>query len=95
MYSLQELEDVARKTVTRYNRFRGPEVFAKLVHVSTESVTVAFSGIFCTSCGVMGYIEGFVHDFKALTPGVELKIGKMRDTGTNSFEVEYKIKALK
>jgi len=93
MFSQQELEETVRKTVARYNRFRSPEAIAKLVRISSESITIAFSGTFCSSCSVLGYIEGFIHDFKTLNSKVELKIDKTRQTSTNSLEVDYKIKA--
>ncbi len=86
-----EIEATVRKAVARYNRFRSPEAIAKLVRVSPETVTIAFSGAFCASCGVLGYIEGFVHDFKTLTSNVELKIGKTRQLNPRSLEVDYKV----
>ena len=91
MFSRQELEATVRKAVARYNRFRSPEAIAKLVSVSPESVTIAFSGAFCNSCGVLGYVEGFIHDFKTLSNKVELKIDKTRQTSPRSLEVDYKI----
>lgn len=91
MFSQPELEETVRKAVTRYNRFRSPEAIAKLVRVSPQSVTIAFSGAFCNSCGVLGYVEGFIHDFKALNSKVELKIDKTRQTGTRGLEVDYKV----
>ena len=92
MFSQQELEETVRKTVARYNRFRSPEAVAKLVRVSPESVTIAFSGAFCNSCGVLGYVEGFIHDFETLNSKVKLKIDKTRQTSPRSLEVDYKIK---
>ena len=92
MFSSPELEETVRKAIARYNRFRSPEAVAKLVRMSPENVTIAFSGAFCNSCGVLGYIEGFIHDFKTLSSKVELKIGKTRQTSPRSFEVDYKIK---
>ncbi len=92
MFSQQELEEIVRKTVSRYNRFRSPEAIAKLIRVSPESVTIAFTGAFCTGCGVLGYVEGFIHDFKTVTSTVELKIDKTRQIGPRGLEVDYKVK---
>lgn len=92
MFSSPELEETVRKAIALYNRYRSPEAIAKLVHISSESVTIAFSGAFCTSCGVLGYIEGFIHDFKTLNSKVDLKIDKTRQTSPRSLEVDYKIK---
>ena len=92
MLSQAELENLIRKTITLYNRFRSPEAFAKLVSLTPENVTITFSGAFCYSCGVLDYIENFTHDFKILTHKAELKIGKTRQTSPRSFEVDYQIK---
>ena len=91
MFSLPEIEETVRKAVARYNRFRSPEAVAKLVRISPETITIAFSGTFCSSCSVLGYIEGFIHDFKTLNSKVELKIDKTRQTGTRGLEVDYKV----
>jgi len=93
MFSQLELEDLVRKAVALYNRYRSPEAIAKVVNVSPENVTIAFSGSFCYSCGVLDYIEDFIHEFKILTDKAELKIGKTRQTSPRSFEADYKIKA--
>ena len=93
MLSQLELEAYLRKAVALYNRYRGPEAVAKLVQVSPENVTIAFSGSFCYSCGVLDYIEDFIHEFKILTDKAELRIEKTRQTSPRSFEVNYKIKA--
>jgi hypothetical protein len=92
MLSQLELEDLVRKAIALYNRFRSPEATAKLVSVSPENVTVAFSGSFCYSCGVLDYIEDFIHEIKLLSDKVELKIGKTRQTSMRSFEVDYRVK---
>ena len=91
MLSQPEIEETIRKTIARYNRFRSPEAIAKLVRVSPESVTIAFSGAFCSSCSVLGYFESFIHDFETLTSKVELKIDKTRQTSPRSLEVDYEI----
>jgi len=86
-----ELEDITRKAISIYNRYRSPEAIAKLVQVSPENITIAFSGSFCYSCGVLDYIEDFIHEFKRVTDKVDLKIGTTRQTSPRSFEVDYKI----
>ena len=92
MLSQAELEELVRKTVLLYNRYRSPEAVAKIVIVTTESVTIAFSGSFCYSCGVIDYLEDFVHEFKMLTDKAELKIGKTREINPRSFEADYRVK---
>jgi hypothetical protein len=87
------LEQLVRKTIFLYNRYRSPETVAKLVQVSPASVTISFSGSFCYSCGVLDYIEDFVHEFKILTDKAELKIDKTRQTSEHSFEADYRVRA--
>ena len=92
MLSQQEIEELVRKTIALYNRFRSPEATAKVVSVTLESVTISITGSFCYSCGVMDYVEDFVHEFKILTDKAELKMGKTRQTNPRSFEAEYRVK---
>jgi hypothetical protein len=94
MLTQLELEQLVRKTVALYNRFRSPEAFAKVVFVSPDLVTISFSGSFCYSCGVLDYIEDFVHEFKILTSTAELKVDRSRQTSPRSFEADYKVKYL-
>jgi len=90
--SQNDLEQVLRRTIALYNRFKSPEAIAKLVFVSPQLVTVSFSGSFCYSCGVLDYLEDFVHEFKLLTDKMELKIGKTRQISPRVFEADYWVK---
>jgi hypothetical protein len=92
MISQQELEELIRKTIMLYNRYRSPEAIAKALIVTTYSVTISFSGSFCYSCGVMDYLEDFVHEFKILTDKAELKIDRTRQTTPRTFEADFKVK---
>ena len=92
MLPQSELEELVRKTVLLYNRYRSPEAVAKIVSVTNENVTIAFTGSFCYSCGVIDYLEDFVHEFKMLTDKAELKIGKTREINPRSFEADYRVK---
>ena len=75
-----------------YNRFRSPEAFAKVVAISPENVTISVSGSFCYSCGVMDFLEDFVHEFKMLTDKAELKIARTRQINSRTFEADYRVK---
>jgi hypothetical protein len=92
LLSQTELEELVRKTVLLYNRYRSPEAVAKIVSVTNENVTIVFTGSFCYSCGVIDYLEDFVHEFKMLTDKAELKIGKTREINPRSFEADYRVK---
>lgn len=87
-----ELEELARKAVLLYNRVRSPEVTAKLVFATPAMLTVSFSGGFCYGCGVLDIVEGFAHQFKALTDKAELKVGKTRQINPRTFEADYIVK---
>jgi len=65
---------------------------AKAVSVSPEVVTLSITGSFCYSCGVLDYVEDFVHEFKLLSDKVELKVGRTRQTNPRSFEVDYLVR---
>lgn len=90
--SQSELEELIRKATALYNRVRGPEVTAKIVFVSTVMITISFSGSFCYGCGILDIVEGFTHQFKALTDKAELKMGKTRQITPRIFEADFAIK---
>ena len=92
MLSQQELEDLVRKAVLLYNRVRSPEATAKLVSASPAMLTVSFSGGFCYDCGILDIVEGFAHQFKALTDKAELKAGETRQINPRTFQADYTIK---
>ena len=91
--SQPELEELVRKAILLYNRVRSPEVTAKLVFATPAMLTVSFSGGFCYGCGVLDIVEGFAHQFKALTNNAELKVGKTRQINPRTFEADYVVKA--
>ena len=94
MISQSELETAVHKAISLYNRLRSPEVVAKIIRVSPETVTIGFSGSFCYNCAVpLNYIKDFESNLKVFTDKVELIIGATRQTGTNSFETDYTVKA--
>ena len=93
MISQTELEAAIHKAISLYNRLRSPGVVVKLIRVSPETATIAFSGSFCYNCAVpLSYIKDFVNNLKVFADKVELKIGPTRQTGTNSFEADFMVK---
>jgi hypothetical protein len=93
MLSASELGQLVRRAVVLYNRYRSPEAVAELVRVSPETVTIAFSGSFCYSCGVLDYLEDFSYEFEMLTDKAELKIDRTRQTSEHGFEADYTVRA--
>jgi hypothetical protein len=87
-----ELDQFAHKAILLYNRLRSPEVTVKLVLVTSVSITVAFSGGFCYSCGVMDYVDSFAQQFRTLSGKYELKLIKTKEINPRSFEANYLVK---
>jgi hypothetical protein len=84
------LEAAVRKTVELYNRMKSPAAFAKATLVTSETVTVSFSGSFCVNCEVpVNYVEDFVKDFVIFSDKFELKTLNTKLTSKDSVEVTY------
>jgi hypothetical protein len=92
LISEAELQEQIGKTVTLYNRLHSPEATAKTVIVTLEAVRIAFSGSFCYSCGVMGLLDDFAHEFKMLTDKAELKTERTRQVNPRTFEADFRVK---
>jgi hypothetical protein len=92
MLSDADIEKLIRRAIALYNRTHSPEVAVKLVFTSPAALTVLFTGGLCYSCSVLEYVEGFAHQFKALTDKAELKAGKTRQINPRTFEADYIIK---
>jgi hypothetical protein len=48
----ETLRILVLKTIEVYNRYRSPEVKAKLVEMKNNGFVIDFEGTFCQSCGV-------------------------------------------
>ena len=70
-----------------YDRYRSPEDTAKLVSVSDEMVTVAFSGSFCCSCKAGAYFEDVICQVKRLADEMGLDILEAQ-WSAGSFDVD-------
>jgi len=92
LVSQVELEELVRRATLLYNRYRSPEAVAKAVNVTPDVVTLLITGSFCYSCGVLDYVEDFVHEFKLLTDKVGLKVVRTKQTSPRSFEVDYLVR---
>jgi hypothetical protein len=92
LLSETELDELVHRTVALYNRFHSPEAIAKIVTVTPYIVRISFTGSFCYSCGVLDYLEDFVHEFELFTDKVRLKIDKTHQVDPRTFEADYKVK---
>jgi len=92
LVSQAELEELVRRAIMLYNRYRSPEAVAKVVSVTPDVVSLSITGSFCYSCGVLDYVEDFVHELKILTDKVTLKVARTKQTTPRSFEVDYLVR---
>ena len=80
------------RTIEVYNRYRSPEVTARLVNQMKDGFTIEFEGALCQSCGVQDYLEDFIHELAEVSGCVEVYIGKIEQTSLQSFKVYYKVR---
>jgi hypothetical protein len=86
----KEVDDAILKTSKLFNRLRSPQALTKVIFVSSEIVTVEFSGSLCYECGdVEKYVEEFQKDFKVFVDFIELVAGKAKETATHAFQVNF------
>ena len=66
------------KTIEEYNKYRSPEVTAKLVEIKKHSFIIVFDGPFCSSCGVQDYIEDFIYELEDIIKDFRVEIIKLQ-----------------
>lgn len=86
------LRDLVLRTIQIYNKYRSPEVNAKLVEMTKNGFVIDFAGGFCSSCGVKDYFEDFSCELEDLNKTYRTKITQTKPTGPQSFRVTYSIK---
>ncbi len=74
--------------LTEYNKFRSPEVTAKLIRFNDRKLILQFEGSFCNTCGFHDYFEDFIYEMKRLR-NVELRIEQIKENGFQKFVVIY------
>jgi len=87
-----DLSKFVLRTIEVYNRYRSPEATAKLLKLEKDGFTIEFEGSFCQSCGVQDYFEDFIYELGRLSSGVEVEIGEIEQTSSQSFKVQYIVK---
>lgn len=70
-------KEKVEKAIGGYNRYRVPEVKARLISFSEKSFEVEFTGPFCRTCGFYDYFD----DFKILLEeiGLKTKIAEIKE----------------
>ncbi|MEM1507349.1 MAG: hypothetical protein QXU02_03115 [Candidatus Bathyarchaeia archaeon] len=54
-----ELNRVVEEAIVEYNKYRSPEVEAKLLSISGGEIKIEFGGSFCYTCGFYDYFEDY------------------------------------
>ena len=85
------LSESILKTIEEYNKYRSPEVIAKLVEIKKHHFIIEFDGPFCSSCGVQDYIEDFIYELEDITKDFRVEIIKTQPTDSQSFRVHYMV----
>ena len=86
------MRDLVLRTIDVFNRYRSPEVTAKLVEIDKDGFTLDFEGSFCTSCGVRDHFEDFIYELETISKNLKAELVATKPTGSESFRVQYRIK---
>lgn len=86
------MKDMILKTINIFNRYRSPEVTAKLVKIDENGFTLDFEGSFCTNCGVRDHFEDFIYELEIITKNFSAELAETKPTGAESFRVKYRIR---
>ena len=75
--NVKDLKKKIEQAIEEFNKYRTPEVRAKLVKISKKNFKVDFSGPFCRTCGFYDYFD----DLKLILEekGVSSKISKIEE----------------
>lgn len=66
------LEDLIKKAIMVYNKYRSPEANVKLIKLHENLIAVEFFGTFCETCGVIDWIEDLTYTLKNFNVNAEL-----------------------
>ena len=55
----QSLEKILKKTIEEYNKYRAPEIIARLISIDNSKFRIEFTGHFCFTCGFYDYFDDF------------------------------------
>jgi hypothetical protein len=88
----ETLRILVLKTIEVYNRYRCPEVKAKLVEMKNNGFVIDFEGTFCQSCGVKDYFDDFSAELEDISKTECFHVVESDPTGPQSFRVTYQLK---
>ena len=75
---LKYVENIVRKAIESYNKYRCPETCAELMDMSQNKIVIKFRGYYCMTCGVSDWIEDLKYIMEDL--GLETELIEIRDT---------------
>jgi superoxide reductase len=53
------LKQKIEESIKEYNRYRSPEITAKLISINDQSFKIEFTGSFCYTCGFFDYFDDY------------------------------------
>ncbi|MEM3588065.1 MAG: hypothetical protein QXO71_12195 [Candidatus Jordarchaeaceae archaeon] len=74
----QSFEKIISEAIKEYNRYRSPEVEAKLISIDESTLKLEFKGPYCRTCGFYDYFEDFVYVLKDF--GIESQMDEIKET---------------
>lgn len=78
------------KVVEKYNKYRAPEVEARILYVDKEKFVVKFGGSFCYACGFYDYIDDFFIELR--DAGIDVEIDEIIEEIPEGVIVAFKVK---
>lgn len=88
MISVSKLKEVIKEAILEYNRYRVPEVKAKLISVNDNMIEVKFEGTFCYTCGFYDYFEDYAIILEEKGINIEIdEVQEAEDGGIVRFRI--------
>ncbi len=87
-------EEIIKKLVNEYNRYRSPEATAKILRIGKDELLLEFSGSFCWTCGVDDWIIDFQYILQDNGIETEFEILE-RDYENERFLTRFKIRGFR
>ncbi|MFB0562406.1 MAG: hypothetical protein ACETWM_14470 [Candidatus Lokiarchaeia archaeon] len=74
----QSLRKIIEEVIKDYNKYRSPEVTARVVSTDVKSLKIEFTGSYCHTCGFYDYFDDF--RYKLQDMGVKSSIEEVEET---------------
>ncbi|MCF8885490.1 MAG: hypothetical protein QW655_03410 [Nitrososphaerota archaeon] len=90
-----KLEEIIRKTIEEYNKYRGSVARARLIELGEDVVTIEISGTLCHTCGFIDYLEDFVYELERITDDYRAKLKNYKQIDDERIIIEYTVEEKK